>query len=79
MREDLNGQQVRMPGYVLPLEFSGTKITEFLLVPWVGACIHTSPPPPNQIVNVKFDGGIEIKGQFAPMWVTGERPKSRIR
>jgi len=69
---ELNGQQVRMPGYALPLEFSGTRITEFLLVPWVGACIHTPPPPPNQIVYVKLDKGIENAGRFTPVWVTGE-------
>ena len=69
---DLNGQQVRMPGYALPLEYSGTQITEFLLVPWVGACIHTPPPPPNQIVYVKVNEGFENKGRFTPVWVTGE-------
>ena len=70
--EDLNGKQIRMPGYALPLEFSGTQITEFLLVPWVGACIHTPPPPPNQIVYVKVDQGIKNRGRFTPVWVTGE-------
>ena len=70
--EDLNGKQIRMPGYALPLEFSGTQITEFLLVPWVGACIHTPPPPPNQIVYVKLEKGIESAGRFTPVWVTGE-------
>jgi hypothetical protein len=70
--EDLNGQQVRMPGYALPLEYSDKKITEFLLVPWVGACIHTPPPPPNQIVFVKVTEGIENRGRFTPVWVTGE-------
>ena len=69
---DLNGQQVRMPGYALPLEYYGTQITEFLLVPWVGACIHTPPPPPNQIVYVKVNEGFENKGRFTPVWVTGE-------
>ena len=69
---DLNGQQVRMPGYALPLEYAGQKITEFLLVPWVGACIHTPPPPPNQIVYVKLNEGIENRGRFTPVWVTGE-------
>jgi hypothetical protein len=70
--EDLNGQQVRMPGYALPLEYSGTQITEFLLVPWVGSCIHTPPPPPNQIVYVKLEKGIESRSRFTPVWVTGE-------
>lgn len=69
--DDLNGQQVRMPGYALPLEFSNKKITEFLLVPWVGACIHTPPPPPNQIVFVQTAEGIDNHGQFTPVWVSG--------
>lgn len=70
--KDLNGQQVSMPGYALPLEYSDKKITEFLLVPWVGACIHTPPPPPNQIVYVKSKQGIESQGLFTPVLVTGE-------
>ena len=69
---ELDGKRIRMAGYALPLEFSGQKITEFLLVPWVGACIHTPPPPPNQIVYVKLKDGIEQKGRFVPMWVTGK-------
>lgn len=70
--DDLDGQQIRMPGYALPLEYSDKKVTEFLLVPWVGACIHTPPPPPNQIVFVKVTQGIENRGRFTPVWVTGE-------
>jgi hypothetical protein len=68
----LNGQIVRLPGYVLPLEFTGKMVTEFLLVPWVGACIHTPPPPPNQIVHVKADKPVETHGMFLPVWVTGQ-------
>jgi hypothetical protein len=43
----LVGSSIRMPGYVLPLEFKDRKVVEFLLVPTVGACIHTPPPPAN--------------------------------
>jgi hypothetical protein len=67
----LDGKMVRMPGYVLPLEFSGKLVSEFLLVPWVGACIHTPPPAANQIVHVKPDKPVEINGAFASVWVTG--------
>ena len=67
----LDGQTVRIPGYVLPLEFAGTKVTEFLLVPWFGACIHTPPPDANQIVHVKLDKPAEIERAFASVWVTG--------
>jgi hypothetical protein len=68
----LDGQTIRLPGYLLPLEFSGKRVTEFLLVPWVGACIHTPPPPPNQIVYVKTVKPFEMSGVFQPIWVTGQ-------
>lgn len=69
--DDLDDRQVRLPGYVVPLEFSDSRITEFLLVPWLGACIHTPPPPANQIVHVRFDRGLEIPDDSAPFWVQG--------
>ncbi|MSQ59311.1 MAG: DUF3299 domain-containing protein [Betaproteobacteria bacterium] len=68
---ELDGQFVRIPGYLLPLDFAGKEITEFLLVPWVGACIHTPPPPPNQIVHVKADKPFQSTGLYAAVWVTG--------
>ena len=68
----LDGVHIRIPGYALPLEFDGRKVREFLLVPWVGACIHTPPPPPNQIVHVRLNSGIENEGRFKPVWVTGK-------
>lgn len=68
----LDGAIVRLPGYVLPLEITGKQVTEFLLVPWVGACIHTPPPPANQIVHVKAETPFELTGgMFMPVWVTG--------
>jgi hypothetical protein len=69
--EDLNGKRVRIGGYVVPLDFEATTIKEFLLVPFVGACIHVPPPPANQIVYVKSKDGFAIGGQFDPVWVTG--------
>ena len=72
VNETLNEQQVRLAGYVLPLEMDGLKITEFLLVPYVGACIHEPVPPANQIVLVTFAQGIEVDGQFTPVWVQGK-------
>ena len=62
----IDGKTIRMPGYVLPLEFSGSKAAEFLLVPWVGACIHTPPPEPNQIVYVKPDKAFEMRRMSTP-------------
>lgn len=68
---EMAGQRVRIPGYVLPLEFDGTKVSEFLLVPFVGACIHTPPPPPNQMVFVKSAEDFESEGLYSPVWVEG--------
>lgn len=68
---ELEGELIRMPGYVLPLEYDGQKVTEFLLVPFVGACIHTPPPPPNQIIHVKVENGFQSRGMFEPVWVNG--------
>jgi len=69
---ELNGENIRLPGYLLPLEFKEKKVTEFLLVPWVGACIHTPPPPPNQIVHVKLEKGFDLGDDiFTPVWVNG--------
>jgi hypothetical protein len=71
--EALNGQRVRIPGYLLPLEVSAKKVTEFLLVPYVGACIHVPPPPPNQIIYVKIvqNQSYRSKNLYDPVWVTG--------
>ena len=79
----LDGQRIRMPGYLLPLEFDGRKVSEFLLVPYVGACIHTPPPPPNQIVHVTAKNGFEPgDGLYTPVWVDGlmktERSESNL-
>jgi hypothetical protein len=67
----LNGKRVRIGGYVVSLDFDATRVKEFLLVPFVGACIHVPPPPANQIVYVKSAEGFEVTGQFEPVWVTG--------
>jgi uncharacterized protein len=69
---DLNGKRVRIGGYVVPLDFDATTVKEFLLVPFVGACIHVPPPPPNQIIYVKSEKGIEVTGSFDPVYVTGK-------
>ena len=66
----LDGVLLALPGFVLPLEYEDRKVTEFLLVPWVGACIHTPPPPPNQIVHVTAREPFEIRGMFEAVSVT---------
>ncbi|WP_371193747.1 DUF3299 domain-containing protein [Glaciecola sp. SC05] len=69
--EALNGQQVKIPGFVVPLEGDADAITEFLLVPYFGACVHVPPPPSNQIVYVTFSEGVPIYNLYDAVWVTG--------
>ena len=71
LNAEMLGQKVEIPGFVLPLEFSGTKVEKFLLVPYAGACIHTPPPPSNQIIFVQISDGIELRGLFDPVVVRG--------
>ena len=67
----LDGKRVHIGGYIVPLDFEATRVKEFLLVPFVGACIHVPPPPANQIVYVKTEQGFDVQGTFDPVWVTG--------
>ncbi len=69
--QELDGKRVRIGGYVVPLDFEATNVKEFLLVPFVGACIHVPPPPPNQIIYVKAAKSFSVEGSFDPVWVTG--------
>lgn len=67
-----NQKVVSLPGFVVPLEGTDDLITEFLLVPFFGACIHVPPPPPNQIVHVIFDDGLPIESLYDAIIVTGK-------
>lgn len=69
--DGLDGKLIRMPGYALPLEFTETAISEFLLVPYVGACIHVPPPPLNQTVYVQLNQSYKADRLYEPVWVTG--------
>jgi len=69
--EKLNNKEVKIPGYIIPLEYEGLDIKTFLLVPYVGACIHVPPPPPNQIVYVDTATAWESVDWWEPVYVTG--------
>lgn len=66
------GKEVRVPGFMVPLEDFAEEVTEFLLVPYVGACVHTPPPPPNQLVYVEMEGDEKVEVSFwEPVWIRG--------
>ena len=71
--EEVNGKDIRIPGYIVPLEFNDDmKVTAFFLVPFFGACIHYPPPPPNQIIHAKYAKGIAVGSLFDPHWIEGK-------
>lgn len=68
----LNGVVVRIPGFMVPLEDTETSVTEFLLVPYFGACIHTPPPPPNQMAHVLMQRNQKVEvNLWDPIWIIG--------
>lgn len=66
-------QAVRIPGFIVPLEFNADKsVKEFFLVPFFGACIHVPPPPPNQMFYIDHPEGVEAEGlSYNPFWLSG--------
>ncbi|MDH5446589.1 MAG: DUF3299 domain-containing protein [Gammaproteobacteria bacterium] len=79
----LDGKRIKLPGFALPLETDGKTVSEFLLLPYHGACIHVPPPPANQIVLVKLKKGTKVvKENFDTVLVTGimriEKNKSEV-
>jgi hypothetical protein len=74
VNEFLNNKLIKLPGFIAPLEYADGIITEFLLVPYFGACIHVPPPPVNQTILVKAAEGYAIKFEesYNPFWVSGE-------
>ncbi|QLF93916.1 DUF3299 domain-containing protein [Pseudomonas sp. ABC1] len=70
--EALDGVQVKLPGYIVPLDMSEEgRVTEFLLVPYFGACIHVPPPPSNQIVHAVSELGVRVDALYQPFWIEG--------
>jgi hypothetical protein len=68
----MNGRKVKIPGYVVPLEEKDRAVTEFLLVPYFGACIHVPPPPANQIIHVTSAKPLKNLRVMDLIWVLGE-------
>ena len=73
INSELDGTKVNLAGFIAPLTNEDDIITEFLLVPYFGACIHVPAPPPNQTVLVKVDkaNGISFDDSWGPIWVAG--------
>jgi len=71
VRTEWNGAVVRLPGFIVPIDYSGTGVTAFILVPFVGACVHVPPPPANQLVFVTTEKPYESSGLYEAVNVIG--------
>lgn len=71
LNEELDGKYIRMPGFIVPFDFGATGIKDFMLVPYVGACVHVPPPPANQLVVVSARTPWPGDELWDPVWVTG--------
>ncbi len=71
VRSEWSGQIVRLPGFIVPIDYQGTGVTAFILVPYVGACVHVPPPPANQLVFVTTPEPYESSGLFEAVNVVG--------
>ncbi|MBI3903210.1 MAG: DUF3299 domain-containing protein [Nitrosomonadales bacterium] len=67
----MDGARVRIPGFIVPLESAHNKISEFLLVPFFGGCIHVPPPPPNQIIHVFPPQPLKGMQSMDSVWISG--------
>ena len=73
VNENLDGAMIRIPGFVVPLEFDEEQtISQFFLVPYFGACLHMPPPPPNQIILVNAPKGIQMSALYDPFCIEGQ-------
>lgn len=67
----MDKQHVVIAGFAVPLDAEGTSVHEMLLVPYFGACIHTPPPPANQVIHVILPKPAKGVRMMDTVWITG--------
>jgi hypothetical protein len=73
VKPELDNTNIRLAGYIVPIDFDDNDvITSFFLVPYFGACIHVPPPPPNQIIYVRYAKGFTLENLYTPFWISGK-------
>ena len=72
LKNTLEGQDIALPGFMVPIEFNGTNVSKFLLVPEAGQCIHVPPPPLNQTLLVDASSEpTKLRDLYIPIIVYG--------
>ncbi|MEL0069076.1 MAG: DUF3299 domain-containing protein [Gammaproteobacteria bacterium] len=68
----LEGTTIELAGFMVPIEVKGDKVSQFLLVPEAGQCIHVPPPPMNQTLLVDTTTSpTELRDLYQPVIVSG--------
>lgn len=75
----ITGKHVRLPGFIVPLEYGKKEVSEFLLVPYFGACIHVPPPPANQIIHVLPARPVKMKTDMDAVWIEGRLELANVK
>ena len=69
--------EVELTGFLLPIDYEGDDVYQFMLLPWAGACSHTPPPPPDQVVLVTPEEPIQIERTYEAVSITGHLNRKR--
>ncbi|WP_444941623.1 DUF3299 domain-containing protein [Microbulbifer sp. ZKSA004] len=73
IKPEFDNQQIRIAGFIVPIEFNDElTISNFLFVPYFGACIHLPPPPPNQVIHGSFSEGVQVDALYEPFSIEGK-------
>ena len=74
------GKRIVLPGFIVPTAYNEEReVTEFFLVPFFGACIHVPPPPPNQIIHVTYEQGLQLDNMYDAYYILGELSSQVVR
>ena len=73
----LENKRIRLAGFIVPLERKGDLVSELLLVPSFGACIHSPPPPANQTVHVVLNNPVANVQTMDTFWINGTLKTAR--
>ena len=77
---EMLGKRIVLPGFMVPTAYNEERnVTEFFLVPFFGACIHVPPPPPNQIIHVTYEQGLQLDNMYDAYYILGELSSHVVR
>jgi len=72
LNDSIEGKDIALAGFMVPIEYQGINISKFLLVPEAGQCIHVPPPPLNQTLLVDVTANpTKFRDMYMPIIVYG--------